>query len=310
MVLAVLCMPVFGQTTTNKTCEIRGQVATADFAWDGQNFAGFYYDINKDLGTETLSTYLTDNKLSGDSPYGIKYDTRAQPKEFKFENWGIYKVISFLGETYFAGYIENYEDAAKNIFFKESIDENSLYSEQLEKILVDDDTERTVTSGTPLKLAEGYELVIKLIDTKGMYLELTKDGSVVDSKAISPSKEGATEIDKTYWYKNPAVGDQKNLVTIGIHFKNALNIQDQTVATIDGIWQISAEATDVKADNQYDKMTITSVDPNSGTITMENKDNAITLSKNKDTALMGGINIRTADNDTLRYYIYSECKCG
>jgi hypothetical protein len=37
---------------------------------------------------------------------------------------------------------------------------------------------------------------------------------------------------------------------------------------------------------------------------MENKDNAITLSKNKDTALMSGINIKTADNNTLRYYIY------
>ena len=51
-------------------------------------------------------------------------------------------------------------------------------------------------------------------------------------------------------------------------------------------------------------MTITSVDANAGTITMENKDNAITLSKNKDTALMSGISIKTADNDTLRYYIY------
>ena len=43
-----------------------------------------------------------------------------------------------------------------------------------------------------------------------------------------------------------------------------------------------------------------------GTITMDNKDNAITLSKNKDTALMTGIRIKTADNDTLRYYIYKE----
>ena len=55
------------------------------------------------------------------------------------------------------------------------------------------------------------------------------------------------------------------------------------------VWQISDEATDVKADTQYDKMTITSVDATAGTITMENKDNAITLSKNKDTALMTGI---------------------
>jgi hypothetical protein len=37
---------------------------------------------------------------------------------------------------------------------------------------------------------------------------------------------------------------------------------------------------------------------------MDNKDNAITLSKNKDTPVMAGVRIKTADNDTLRYYIY------
>jgi hypothetical protein len=37
---------------------------------------------------------------------------------------------------------------------------------------------------------------------------------------------------------------------------------------------------------------------------MDNKDNAVTLSKNKDSDLMAGVKIKTADNDTLRYYIY------
>ncbi len=214
--------------------------------------------------------------------------------------------MGFLADRYFAGYVENVDNAEKNLLFKESTDENSLSSEQLQKILIDDDTEKTVTSGTPMKMEEGYELAIKSIDIDGnkVYLELSKDGSVVDSKVISPSKTDATMADKTYYYKNPAVGDQKKLVTIAAHFKNAFRGADQNLATVDGIWQISGEATDVKADTQYDKMTITSVDANAGTITMENKDNAITLSKNKDTALMSGISIKTADNDTLRYYIY------
>jgi S-layer protein (TIGR01567 family) len=285
--------------------EVRGQVATGDSTWNSQNFAGFYYDIKDDIGTETLSTTLTDKKLSGDSPYGVKYVTTAQSKEFKFEDWGAFNVMGFLADRYFAGYVSN-ENAEKNLLFKESTDENSLSSEQLQKILIDDDTEKTVTSGTPMKMEEGYELAIKSIDIDGnkVYLELSKDGSVVDSKVISPSKTDATMADKTYYYKNPAVGDQKKLVTIAAHFKNAFRGADQNLATVDGLWQISGEATDVKADTQYDKMTITSVDANAGTITMENKDNAITLSKNKDTALMSGINIKTADNDTLRYYIY------
>jgi PGF-CTERM protein len=39
---------------------------------------------------------------------------------------------------------------------------------------------------------------------------------------------------------------------------------------------------------------------------MNNEDNDITLSKNKDITLMPGVSIKTADDDALRYYIYKE----
>jgi S-layer protein (TIGR01567 family) len=287
---------------------INGQSNLVDntFTWNPQNFAGFFYDIKKDLGTENLKFVLTENnKLSGDSPYGITYTTTAQNKDYERALWGSYKIIGFGAEKYFAGYNAG-ADVASDIFNTESTDKNSLSSEQLEQVLVDDDSEMTVTSGTPLKLQQGYELAIKSIDIDGnkVYLELSKNGAVVDSMVISPSKTGATEADKTYYYKNPAVGEQKKLVTVGVHFKNAFRGADSNLATVDGEWQISDTPTEVKADTQYDKMTIRTVDATAGTITMDNKDNAITLSKNKDTALTGDIKIRTADNDTSRFYIY------
>lgn len=321
MALVVLCIPVFGQTNPVKmcdlVCEIRGQVAgtvngqsnlgyDSSFTWNPQNFPGFYYDINQELGTETL-------KLSGNNPYGFIYTTTAQNKHFEQALWGSYKVIGFLTEKYFAGYNQgNTEQDGSNIFYKESADKNSLASGQLEKILMDSKDEMTLTTSTSLldhiKLEEGYELVVNLIDANGMHLELTKNGQVVDSKVISLSKEGATEMDKTYWY-NPTVGVQKNPITIGVHFKNAIESQKLTV--VDGIWQISDTPTNVKADTLYDKMTIRTVDANAGTITMDNKDNAVTLPKNKDFVLMPGISIKTADSDNLRFYIYSEknCRC-
>ena len=55
---------------------------------------------------------------------------------------------------------------------------------------------------------------------------------------------------------------------------------------------------------EYDKMTIQTVTAN--TITMNNEDNDITLSKNKDISLMPGVSIKTADDDVLRYYLYKE----
>jgi hypothetical protein len=81
---------------------------------------------------------------------------------------------------------------------QESTDENSLSDEQLETILIDSDDEITIIGDTPLKLAEGYQLDIKLIDTNGMSLDLTKNGEVMDSEIRSPSKPGATMADKIY----------------------------------------------------------------------------------------------------------------
>ncbi|HPT19439.1 MAG TPA: S-layer protein domain-containing protein, partial [Methanothrix sp.] len=262
------------------TVEIRGQVATGNFEWSAQNFAGFYYDIDDDLGTEKITTSITEgNKLQ--EPNGIAYTTTAQKNDFDFDAWGFYNVIGFQANKYFAGYLndETIEDADE-VLLKESTDENSLSDEQLEAILMDNDDERTVTSGTPLKMEEGYELAIKSIDIDGnkVYLELSKDGAVVDSKVISPSKDNPTMADKTYYYKKD-VGDSKDLVIIAAHFKNAFRGADQNLATIDGIWQISEVATEVKVDTEYDKMRIASV--SADTITMDNKDNTVTLSKNK-----------------------------
>jgi S-layer protein (TIGR01567 family) len=285
--------------------EIRGQVATGDFEWNPQNFAGFYYDIDDDLGTETLKTTITDtNKL--EEPTGITYTTTAQKTDFDFEDWGYYNVIGFLAQKFFAGYVQDPAlPASDQILYDESTDENSLADEQLQEILMDDDTERTVTSGTPLKLGEGYELGIQSIDIDGnkVYLELTKDGSVVDSKVISPSKDNPTMADKTYYYKTD-VGDQNDLVIIGVHFKNAFRGADTNLATVDGIWQISDTPYEVKVDTEYDKMRIATVDSTNGVITMDNKDNTVTLSKNKDITLMEDVKFKTADNDTLRYYLY------
>jgi S-layer protein (TIGR01567 family) len=144
---------------------------------------------------------------------------------------------------------------------------------------MDGDDEITITPDTPLKLAEGYKLNITAIDNTGMFLELTKNGEVVDSALRLPSKTGATMGDKTYYYKKD-MGNQKDLVIIAVHFKDAVTIGSKTAAVVDGIWQISETATEVKVDTEYGKMRIATV--TADTITMDNKDNTITLSKNKD----------------------------
>ena len=304
LVLA-LAMIAAGQVPS---MEIRGQVATGCFTWNPQNFAGFYYDIKDDIGTESLTTNVTDgNKLSGNSPYGVAYQTAAQRKDFKFEDWGYYNIMGFLAKKYFAGYVQDGNLSSENqILYDQSTDENSLSDEQLEEVLVDDDTEVTVTSDTPLNLKQGYQLAIKSIDVNGnkVYLELFKDGMAVGSKAIFSSKDGATLADKTYYYRPANVGAQIKLVTIAVHFKNAFRGAEQNLATVDGEWQISDTPVEVKTDTDYGKMRIATVDSTNGIITMDNKDNQITLLRDKSIELTNGISIKASDNATLRYYIY------
>jgi S-layer protein (TIGR01567 family) len=307
MVLLLATAMVVGAADT---VEIRGHIATGSDSWNAEDFAGFYYDIDDNIKTETLTTTVTDRKLL--EPDGVVYETTAMQDNFDFDAWGDFLVIGFMAEKYFAGYVDM--EGTDDVLFEESDDENVLADEQLLKILVDNDDEMTVTSGTPLKMEEGYELGIKSIDIDGnkVFLELSKDGAVVDSKVISPSKDGATMKDKTYYYKKD-VGDSKDVVIVAAHFKNAFRGADQDLATIDGLWQLSDTVTDVSENTEYDKMTIQTVTSNS--IMMNNEDNDITLSNDKDISLMEGVRIRTADPSSeekaadpnvLRYYIYKE----
>jgi len=95
-------------------------------------------------------------------------------------------------------------------------------------------------------------------------------------------------------------------VTIAVHFKDAVNDGRKAQAIVDGIWQISQTPISVNPDASYGKMLVRSIDANSGAITMDNKDNAITLGKNRDVSLFPGIGLKTADNDSLRFFIYKQ----
>ena len=290
--------------------EIRGSVASENFTWTADSFPGFYYDIDDNIMTEELTVTVTGRKLL--EPYGVVYNTTSMADDFDFENWGTYNVIGFLAEKYFAGYLDT-PDSNDDILFEESDNENVLANKQLLKILMDSDNERTISSGTPLALEEGYELSIKFIDIDGnnVYLELLKDGSLVDSKVISPSAYNAGMKNKTYLYKKD-IGDSKDVVIIAAHFKNAFRSSNQNLAIVDGLWQLSETATDVSENTVYENMTIRAASNNY--IMMNNEDNEITLSNGKDISLMKGVSIRTADIDpefegeALRFYPYKEIK--
>jgi len=163
--------------------------------------------------------------------------------------------------------------------------------------------------GSQLELEEGYTLLVKGVSEEGRcYLQLLKDGDLVQSKIIAPSAEYATLADKTFFYKKD-VGSQKGLVIIAVHFKNAYRDGASSAVTVDGIWQISEEPVSIAPDEKFGKMRVASINSNDMTLTMDNNDNQIALERDTDIRLMGNIRLRAADQSTidesspLRYYI-------
>ncbi|MDD5767192.1 MAG: S-layer protein domain-containing protein [Methanothrix sp.] len=301
---------VYKEITDPGTYEIRGSISEVVdggmTVWDPANFAGFYYDIDDNLGNEKIIMTIYGNAL--EEPDGVVYTTSGQMKDFDFEEWGKYWTIGFLAEEYFAAYVEG--DWA--YLYDDSADPNLMAAELLSRVLIDDDEERSITSSAPLKLAEGYELMIKSVDPSGkVSLELQKDGRSVDTGMVEPSKNGATVQDKTYTY-NIKMGDAEKIVTIAVHFKNVYVSGDERIATVDGVWQISDDPLDIKVDTKIDRMTIQKVDTEAKIIMMNNEDNKINLYRGTDVPLMGKISIKTADQgvlsaeEPLRFYIYRE----
>lgn len=257
------------------------------YTWTPQTFSGFFYDLDDMVGTEKLTVSLS---RSGDSynraidTGNIRYTSDVQDISFEFDDWGKYQVIGFMAEKYFAGYSGT-----------EVVDDVSLINEnQLRRVLIDSDEEKTITSGSVLPLEEGYELRIKEIDINGnkVHLALAKDGDEVDSKVISPDSLKSA----TYMYEEKIGG--KDVPLIMAHVSNVFAGAESSLVTIDGLFQISDTYASVEEGDKYDKMEVVSVS-DSG-IELENED-SVTLRKGTTVRLMGGVGLQVADSDVLRF---------
>jgi len=266
--------------------EVRGTVInpsdTSDFVWTPYNFEGFYYDIDDDVGTESLEA-----KISGGSKIEEKdllYKTSPQPVKFKFETWGKYDVIGFMADKYFAGY---------NNETKFTDEASSINEGELRKVLIDSDDSQTIASGSVLSLDEGYELRIKQVDLNGnkVYLALAQNGEEVDSKVVTPSSD-PTDRASNYMYKVD-VGAEKDVPIITAHIQSVFRSTESDLATVDGLFQVSDSPESVEEGEIHGKMKVESLGDDG--ITMRN-DGTISLGRGRTIDIMENLRLEVADN--------------
>jgi len=253
------------------------------YKWNPQSFSGFYYDLDTNEGSETLTIKNIDRSLKSGE---ITYETSPMSIDFEQDIWDTYEVIGFMADRYFAGYTDNTTFA--------SSDESLLDERQLSKVLLDTDKEYYLRSGSSLELEEGYELRIAEFGSEGnaVMVALFKNGEKVT--------EDIVEEDDTFVYEKD-LGDADDIPIIAIYFDTVFVGTETSTIVIEGIFQVSDNYIDVSKGDEFGLMEIDSV--SSSGIKMENED-SVSLGKGDDFNLMGKINIIVADHNTLRFAPY------
>ncbi|MEA3281024.1 MAG: S-layer protein domain-containing protein, partial [Euryarchaeota archaeon] len=183
-----------------------------DYMWDARSYTGFYYDIDDDISTETLTIQLDGYTERNIKEGNLQYITTAADLEFEYnegtadERWGSYKVIGFMAEKYFAGYEDkNTSIATENI--------RLLSKDMLSKVLIDEDEKHMISTGASLKLKEEYELKIIQLDIDGgqAQIDLMKGGKSVDSDIVTSPD--------TYVYTED-IGKLDDVPLVAVHIDN------------------------------------------------------------------------------------------
>lgn len=274
------------------TYELRGTVHDETFnttVWTPYNFEGFYYSIDENVSTESLT--LTE-EISGRSidDEALVYSTSPALVKFEQESWGSYQVIGFMAEKYFAGYPANTFGNSRSV--------SVLSDDILAKVLIDDDHKRSMFTGSSIALENGYSLKAAEVDVNGnrVLLELYRDGELVDSGITSSNGDYIYEAD---------IGGAEDIPMIAAHISTVFRSRETDAVFIEGIFQVSDDYLELSQGDSFGKMEISTI--SSSGITMKNED-SISLSRGNTISLMGNVSFKVADSNVLRFYPFVEVK--
>jgi len=286
----VLRFYVFKQITEPGTYKIRGEVAsgTGDFMWNATNFAGFYYDLNDNIETESLAV----SDISGNviPEGGLVYSTTIKAVDYEYSSttagWDQYPVIGFFGEQY--------------------IPINPSRADKLARLVLDSDDKYTIGTGEILDLGQGYAVEVKQIDVENenVWLEFTKGGEFVDDEIISVGT--GVSANNTWDVELDGIQGENDVVVLRVHVKQVLQGENGNISQIEGLWLIDyANATAIESDDEFGKLNDVRI--NGATLIIRNE-NIFTLTIGNEVEIVQGMFFKIANTSSseLRYYPFVE----
>ncbi|AGB49966.1 S-layer-related duplication domain protein [Methanomethylovorans hollandica DSM 15978] len=287
-IVTLLCLGLLSTTalaannSTGNRIWDAAQEPALEYTWSPLSYSGFYYDLDSGEGSETLTVKLDSYSDRSIEENDLTYSTRPIETGFERSEWGSFQIIGFMAERYFAGYSGN-TDFTRDV---------SLIADgQLAKVLINEDDEKSLFTGSSLILEEGYVLDITEIDLNGnkVFVTLKKNGVQVDSTVIASNQD--------YIYKT-RVGSTDDFPLIVVHLENIFRGTETNAVFVRGVFQVSDEYISVQGSDNYGRMRVRTV--SDAQITMSNPD-VINLNAGKTINIMGKLNFVVADDRVLRF---------
>jgi S-layer protein (TIGR01567 family) len=279
----------FVERTNTERCEIRGMVQNlvgaqpVDITWDASNFAAFWYDLDGNQMTETLTLAAstltgpdTDRTIDEDC---LTYQTYPVYQEYELhENEGLtvdgdtgYYLEGWTGDAYVA--INNRAD-------------------KLCKLLVEfeDDERKTLDLGEAWEMGGGFALEAQIdYEGKKVWFQLNKDGEALDGEVVLSGE--------VYTY-TADIGGEYDVPVFSCYVGGIFKEHD--IVQIKYVFLIDNEVLDINTGKTYGVMEVKTA--SSSHVILRN-DCPIDLAKDSAKHIMGKMYVRTADNDTtLRFY--------
>lgn len=282
MVLSATIVSADTNNTGNRIWDADENVSL-QYTWNALSYSGFFFDLDSGEGSETLTVKLDSYSDRSINDGDLEYSTTPINTDFDQSKWGSYQVIGFMAERYFAGYTDD------TAFTKDDI--SLISGGELTKVLMDNDRELSLFSGSALTLSEGYELNIVEVDLNGdsVLVTLEKDGKEVDTTVVSGNDDYVYEKD---------IGSQEDVPIIAVHFNNIFRGVETNAVFVEGIFQISENYVEIESGDKFGTMEIKSL--SNDEISLDNSD-SITLGRGNTVKIMGKLVFLVADDSTLRF---------
>jgi len=269
-----------------KKYEIRSHILMAGNANGGirpQDFAGFYIDGYS--GTEEMNfEYPVDGTNRVIAKGNLTYNSTPVKSGYGGRLSGDYYLVGLFGKEYVAF--------------------SATDSNKIMELVMDSGTKRTLATGQEFKIGSGYTLVPNQIDVNGnkAYIEIFKDGKSIGSSIVDTSK---TNAEKTWTLNMTVLGTDTTVAKVFVD--TVFQGTNNSLLEIRGIWMADyTTACEIKTDDNFGKFDYVGLEDVQGVNKLLFKSNdKLTLEKDKTVVLTDDFSFKIANNDTLRFYLFT-----